>query len=88
MHPVVEKLFHPRAGSINQAARLPCIFFAGIDIFRFHNPQAVFAASRRGTSTSKHFTAFTYHHLGVGEYQTGVVYPTVRIFESALNFRF
>lgn len=24
MHPVVEKLFHPRAGSINQAARLPC----------------------------------------------------------------
>ena len=88
MHPVVEKLFHPRAGSINQAARLPCIFFAGIDIFRFHNPQAFFAASRRGTSTSKHFTAFTHHHLGVGEYQTGVVYPTVRIFESAHNFRF
>ena len=88
MHPLVEELFHPRAGGVHQAARLPGVFFAGIDIFCFHNPQAVFAASRRGTSTSKHFTAFTYHHLGVGEYQTGVVYPTVRIFESALNFRF
>ena len=88
MHPVVEELFHPRAGGVNQAARLPAIFFAGIDIFRFHNPQAVFAASRGGASPSKHFAAFTHHHLGVGEYQTGVVYPTVRIFESALNFRF
>ena len=45
---VVEKIGSPTGGSINQAARLP-YFFAGIDIFRLHNPQAVFAASRRGT---------------------------------------
>ena len=88
MHPVVEELLHPRAGGVHEAARLPAIFFAGIDIFCFHNPQAVFAASRSGTSPGKHFTAFTYHHLGVGEHQTGVIYPTVGIFESALNFRF
>ncbi|MNN98283.1 hypothetical protein D3C81_2176360 [compost metagenome] len=51
MHTVVEELFHPRTGGVYQAASLPGVFLAGIDIFRFDNPQTVFTTSGGGAST-------------------------------------
>ncbi len=45
MHAVVEELFHPWAGGIDQTTRLPGVLFTGIDIFSFNNPQTVFTAS-------------------------------------------
>ena len=42
VHPLVEELFDPRAGRVNQTARLPGELFTAINIFRFDNPQTVF----------------------------------------------
>ncbi|CNT79103.1 Uncharacterised protein [Salmonella enterica subsp. enterica serovar Bovismorbificans] len=88
VHPFVEELFDPRSGGVNQSARLPDIFFTGVDIFRFDNPQAIFPTSGGCASTGKDFAAFTHHHLCVSQHQTRIVYPAVGIFESAHDFRF
>ena len=86
MHAFVEEMFHPRAGGVNQAARVPGEFFAAIDIFRFHHPQAVFAFCRDSAGAGANLAAFTYHHLGVGKNQTRIVDPAVGIFETAHDF--
>ena len=87
MHAVVEELLHPRAGSVHQAARFPAEFLAGIDVFRFHNPQAVFTTGSGRAGTGFHLAAFLLDHLGIRQYQTRVVHPAVGIFETAHDFR-
>ncbi len=87
MHPVVEELFDPRAGGIHQAARLPAEFFAAVDIFRFHHPQAVFTFRRDCARTGSDFAAFFHHHLRISQDQASIVDPAVWIFETAHDFR-
>lgn len=88
MHPFVEELFDPRAGGVNQTARLPGKLLAAINIFGFDNPQTVFTFCRDGAGPRAHFPAFTHNHLGIGQHQTRIVNPAVGIFETAHDFRF
>ena len=87
MHAVVEELLHPRAGSVHQAARFPAEFLAGIDVFRFHNPQAVFTTGRGRAGTGFDLATFLLDHLGIRQHQTRIVHPAVGIFETAHDFR-
>lgn len=88
MYFVVEELFYLWVGGVNQVVCLLVIFFVGIDIFCFYNLQVVFVMSRSSMSMSKYFVVFMYYYLGVGEYQMGIVYLIVGIFEFVFNFWF
>ncbi|MNP04087.1 hypothetical protein D3C76_959920 [compost metagenome] len=87
-HAIVKELFHPRAGSVHQAACLPAKFLAVIDIFGFDNPQPVFTACSGGTGAGFDLAVFLHHHLRVRQYQARIVHPAVGIFETAHDFRF
>ena len=87
VHTVIEELFYPRAGGVHQTARFPAELLAGIHVFRFYNPQAVFAACGGRAGTGFHLAAFLLDHLRVSQHQTRIVHPAVGIFETAHDFR-
>ncbi len=68
MHPVVEELFThgPVAFTRPRACQLYFLRYRYLPL-----PQSTgrFRGEQKWTSTGKHFTAFTHHHLGVGEYR-------------------
>ncbi len=68
MHPVVEKLF--THGPVALTRPRAChVYFLPYRYLPLPQSTGRFRGEQTWQSTSKHFTAFTYHHLGVGEYR-------------------
>ncbi len=70
MHPVVEELFHPGPVALTRP-RACQIYFLPVSNLPLPQSTGRFRGEQRWRESSKHFAAFTHHHLGVGEYQTG-----------------
>ncbi len=84
---IVKELFHPGTGGVNQPFGAPGVGFAGIDVFRFHHPQAGFTPGAGYAGAGAHFAALFHHFLRVKHHHARIVYPAVGIFETARNFR-
>ncbi|MOA44072.1 hypothetical protein D3C78_1663000 [compost metagenome] len=81
---IVEEMFYPWAGGVYQAFGAPGKGFAAVDVDGFHHPQAIFAPGAGHFGAGADFATAFGHGLGVQHDQARIVYPTVRIFETAL----
>ncbi len=70
MHPVVEELFHPGPVALTRP-RACQLYFLPVSILPLPQSTGRFRDEQRWREYGKHFAAFTHHHLGVGEHQTG-----------------